>query len=153
MKERIQKIMQKEAMNAGLFAEKIGISAASLSHILSGRNNPSLDVMMKIRKAFGYVSWEWLLEGVGEMEYAPTSADSVNPELLDPLSFDENALFAPDGTDDLKNRKEFGVKTSAFATKEVVHEQVKYIEIPSKKITEIRIFFDNGTYETFRPEK
>ena len=145
--------MQKEAMNAGLFAEKIGISAASLSHILSGRNNPSLDVMMKIRKAFGYVSWEWLLEGVGEMEYAPTSADSVNPELLDPLSFDENALFAPDGTDDLKNRKEIGVKTSAFATKEVVHEQVKFIEIPSKKITEIRIFFDNGTYETFRPEK
>ena len=145
--------MQKEAMNAGLFAEKIGISAASLSHILSGRNNPSLDVMMKIRKAFGYVSWEWLLEGVGEMEYAPTSADSVNPELLDPLSFDENALFAPDGTDDLKNRKEIGVKTSAFATKEVVHEQVKYIEIPSKKITEIRIFFDNGTYETIRPEK
>ena len=144
--------MQKEAMNAGLFAEKIGISAASLSHILSGRNNPSLDVMMKIRKAFGYVSWEWLLEGVGEMEYAPTSADSVNPELLDPLSFDENALFAPDGTDDLKNRKEIGVKTSAFATKEVVHEQVKYVEIPSKKITEIRIFFDNGTYETFRPE-
>ena len=145
--------MQKEAMNAGLFAEKIGISAASLSHILSGRNNPSLDVMMKIRKAFGYVSWEWLLEGVGEMEYAPTSADSVYPELLDPLSFDENALFAPDGTEDLKNRKEIGVKTSAFATKEVVHEQVKYIEIPSKKITEIRIFFDNGTYETFRPEK
>ena len=145
--------MQKEAMNAGLFAEKLGISAASLSHILSGRNNPSLDVMMKIRKAFGYVSWEWLLEGVGEMEYAPTSADSVNPELLDPLSFDENALFAPDGTDDWKNRKEIGVKTSAFATKEVVHEQVKYIEIPSKKITEIRIFFDNGTYETFRPEK
>ena len=145
--------MQKEAMNAGLFAEKIGISAASLSHILSGRNNPSLDVMMKIRKAFGYVSWEWLLEGVGEMEYAPTSVDSMNPELLDPLSFDENALFAPDGTDDLKNRKEIGVKTSAFATKEVVHEQVKYIEIPSKKITEIRIFFDNGTYETFRPEK
>ena len=153
MKERIQKIMQKEAMNAGLFAEKIGISAASLSHILSGRNNPSLDVMMKIRKAFGYVSWEWLLEGVGEMEYTPTSADSVNPELLAPLSFDENALFAPDGTEDLKNRKEIGVKTSAFATKEVVHEQVKYIEIPTKKITEIRIFFDNGTYETFRPEK
>ena len=145
--------MQKEAMNAGLFAEKIGISAASLSHILSGRNNPSLDVMMKIRKAFGYVSWEWLLEGVGEMEYAPTSVDSMNPELLDPLSFDENALFAPDGTDDLKNRKEIGVKTPAFATKEVVHEQVKYVEIPSKKITEIRIFFDNGTYETFRPEK
>ena len=99
MKERIQKIMQKEAMNAGLFAEKIGISAASLSHILSGRNNPSLDVMMKIRKAFGYVSWEWLLEGVGEMEYAPTTADSVNPELLDPLSFDENALFVFDGTE------------------------------------------------------
>ena len=145
--------MQKEAMNAGLFAEKIGISAASLSHILSGRNNPSLDVMMKIRKAFGYVSWEWLLEGVGEMEYAPTSADSVNPELLDPLSFDENALFAPDGTEDLKNRKEMAPKSPVFAPKEIVREEIKYIEKPARKITEIRIFFDNGTYETFRPDK
>ena len=50
MKERIQKIMQRESMTAGMFAEKIGISPASLSHILSGRNNPSLDVMMKILK-------------------------------------------------------------------------------------------------------
>ena len=46
MKDRIAQIMQKEEMTAGQFAEKIGISPSSLSHILSGRNNPSLEVII-----------------------------------------------------------------------------------------------------------
>ena len=37
--------------------------------------------------------------------------------------------------------------------KEIIREEVKYIEKPHPKITEIRIFFDNGTYEVFKPEK
>jgi hypothetical protein len=44
-------------------------------------------------------------------------------------------------------------QTPHIATKEIVREEVKYIEKPARRITEIRIFFDNGTYETFRPEK
>ena len=52
MKERIAQIIQKEDMTAAQFAEKIGISPSSLSHILSGRNNPSLEVVMKIHKAY-----------------------------------------------------------------------------------------------------
>jgi hypothetical protein len=44
-------------------------------------------------------------------------------------------------------------KSPVFAPKEIVREEIKYIEKPARKITEIRIFFDNGTYETFRPEK
>ena len=153
MKERIQKIMQREAMTAGMFAEKIGISPASLSHILSGRNNPSLDVMMKIRKTFDYISWEWLLEGVGEMEYPSSMTDSRNDVLLDGFQMDENPIFATNGTEDSKNRKEIGGKNPSYDSKDSVIEHVKYIELPSKKITEIRIFFDNGTYETFHPEK
>ena len=153
MKERISEIMQKEAMPAGLFAERIGISPASLSHILSGRNNPSLDVMMKIRKAFDYVSWEWLLEGKGEMENSLSSPDSTEEGLFDGFPIAENPLFVGNRLEDSKNRKEIDSKTPVYEGKGIVHEQVKYIEIPSKKITEIRIFFDNGTYETFRPEK
>ena len=48
--------MQKEEMTAAQFAEKIGLSPSSLSHILNGRNNPSLDVVMKIHKACNYVN-------------------------------------------------------------------------------------------------
>ena len=68
MKERITKIIQKEEMTAAQFAEKIGLSPSSLSHILNGRNNPSLDVVMKIHKACTYVNLSWLLYGDGQME-------------------------------------------------------------------------------------
>lgn len=153
MKDRIAQIMQKEAMTAAQFAEKIGISPASLSHILSGRNNPSLDVAMKIRKAFAYVNWEWLLDGKGELG-APIPKEETGESFPSGgLYPDENPFFSNGRTDECENRKETEPKTPSYAPKEIVREQVKIIETPARKITEIRIFFDNGTYETFRPEK
>ena len=89
MKERIAQIIQKEDMTAAQFAEKIGISPSSLSHILSGRNNPSLEVVMKIHKACDYISLDWLLYGEGQME---TDVDSDNNIHYTPSLFDENYL-------------------------------------------------------------
>ena len=48
IKDRIKIIMEKENMASGAFAESIGIQQSTLSHILNGRNNPSLDVIMKV---------------------------------------------------------------------------------------------------------
>ncbi len=148
MKERIAQIVQKEGVTAAQFAEKIGISASSLSHILSGRNNPSLEVVMKIHKACDYISLDWLLYGEGEME---TDVDSDNNIHFPPSLFDENSLFAADRSVSPEYRKENEVKTPVYTPKEIVREEIKYIEKPAKKITEIRIFYDNGTYETFKP--
>ena len=149
MKERIAQIVQKEGMTAAQFADKIGISPSSLSHILSGRNNPSLEVVMKIHKACDYISLDWLLYGEGEME---TDVDSDNNGEFPPSLFGENSLFAPDRPVTPEYRKENEIKTPLFTPKEIVREEIKYIEKPAKKITEIRIFYDNGTYETFKPE-
>lgn len=137
-------------MTAAQFAEKIGISPSSLSHILSGRNNPSLEVVMKIHKACDYISLDWLLYGEGDME---TDVDSDNLIHSAPSLADENPLFPPDRPLSSEYRKENEVKTPIYPPKEIVREEIKYVEIPAKKITEIRIFFDNGTYETFKPEK
>ena len=68
MKDRILKVMQKEGLSNAEFAEKIGISTSSLSHIFSGRNKPSLEVVMRIHKACPYININWLLYGEGEME-------------------------------------------------------------------------------------
>ena len=87
------------------------------------------------------------------MEYPSSMTDSMNDVLLDGFQMDENPIFATNGTEDSKNRKEIGGKNPSYDSKDSVIEHVKYIELPSKKITEIRIFFDNGTYETFHPEK
>ena len=150
MKERITQIMQKEEMTAAQFAEKIGLSPSSLSHILNGRNNPSLDVVMKIHKACSYVNLPWLIYGEGSMEGEPESPKEEDSGIS---LFDESAFFTSEGSDECENRKEMAPKSPVYAPKEIVREEIKYIEKPARKITEIRIFFDNGTYETFRPEK
>ena len=153
MKDRIIKIMQKEEMSAVQFAEKIEISPSSLSHILNGRNKPSLEVVMKIHKACTYVNLLWLLYGEGEMENqenAPVPEDSAISGMM---MYGESPIFASNGTEDGENRKEMQLKSPVFSPKEIVREEVKYVEKPARKITEIRIFFDNGTYETFRPDK
>ena len=140
-------------MSAVQFAEKIEISPSSLSHILNGRNKPSLEVVMKIHKACTYVNLLWLLYGEGEMENqenAPVPEDSA---ISGRMMYGESPIFASNGTEDGENRKEMQLKTPVFAPKEIVREEVKYVEKPARKITEIRIFFDNGTYETFRPDK
>lgn len=149
MKERIVQIIQKEEVTAAQFAEKIGISPSSLSHILSGRNNPSLEVVIKIHKACDYINLNWLLYGEGPME---TDVDSANTVGISSSLPDESPLFSSNQQNSPEYRKENGPDSSLFAPKEIVREEIKYIEKPAKKITEIRIFFDNGTYETFKPE-
>ena len=67
MKERIIKVMEHEGMGQAQFSAAIGIQRAAMSHIISGRNNPSLDVMLKILHRFPYIDPDWLLFGKGEM--------------------------------------------------------------------------------------
>ena len=146
MKDRINQIKLREGLTDGQFAEKIGISPASLSHILNGRNKPSLEVVMKIKSACSYVDWDWLVLGKGEMESRPEE-EKVE------FSLNENPIFSSNTQVDSENRKEIASNAPFFTPKEIVREEIKYIEKPARKITEIRIFFDNGTYETFRPDK
>lgn len=90
MKERIASIMQKEGLTNAEFAEKIGISTSSLSHIFSGRNKPSLEVVMRIHKAYPNININWLLYGEGEMEEEIPSVSDIAFTLQD----DENQKIA-----------------------------------------------------------
>lgn len=148
MKERIIQIMQREGLSNADFAEKIGISTSSLSHIFSGRNNPSLDVVMRIHKACPYININWLLYGEGEMEEPASPVSGM--DLFSQTS--ENSKFTDDiqVADDF--RKDNPLISPSNADKTSVREEIRYIEKPIPKITEIRIFFDNGTYQTFKPE-
>ena len=144
--------MKKEGSTNAEFAEKIGISTSSLSHIFSGRNNPSLEVVMRIHKACPYVNLNWLLYGTGEMETSPESTTAISGVGV----YTDNAEN-PDSTSNSPNgidfRKENASETAQMGIKEVIREEVKYIDKPTPKITEIRIFFDNGTYQVFKAEK
>ena len=63
MKDRIKKIMDNENLTPAKFADKLQINRAVVSHILTGRNNPSLDVVTKILSEMNYLNSDWLLNG------------------------------------------------------------------------------------------
>lgn len=63
--KRLQKVIDYYGETASSFAEKIGVQRSSISHILSGRNKPSLEFVLKIFAAFPEVELYWLLNGKG----------------------------------------------------------------------------------------
>ena len=62
---RLQKIIDFHDETASSFSEKIGVQRSSISHILSGRNKPSLDFVMKVLHTYPDVELYWLLNGKG----------------------------------------------------------------------------------------
>lgn len=147
IKDRIKFIMERENMASGAFAESISIQQSTLSHILNGRNNPSLDVIMKVHQKYEYINLEWLLYGKGDMTNQERPADFI------PSLFDENPVNPSNGPTDSENRREIASKSPVSTSKEIIKQEIRYIERPPRKITEIRIFFDDNTYETFTGEK
>jgi transcriptional regulator with XRE-family HTH domain len=66
--ERMQELMSREGLSASQLADRIGVQRSAISHILSGRNRPSLDLVMKLLEAFPEVSAEWMLRGQKRVE-------------------------------------------------------------------------------------
>lgn len=64
--KRLEKVMHYYNESASSFADKIGVQRSSISHILSGRNKPSLDFIMKVLTTYPEVELYWLLNGKGE---------------------------------------------------------------------------------------
>ncbi len=122
------------------FAKIIGIKQAALSHILTGKNNPSLDVIMKINQAYPNVNLEWLLYGKGELGSVENNNVPTDREAH------AGPLFADSPTDSNETSSQLRVEP----TSQII-EKVKYIERPPRKITEVRIFYDDGTYEILIP--
>lgn len=67
MRSRIQKLIGAENLTPTRFADIIGVQRSAISHIITGRNNPSFDLIQKILSKFPRVSSEWLIMGRGEM--------------------------------------------------------------------------------------
>lgn len=63
IKDRLRMIMDSHKLNAGSFADRIGVQRSNVSHVLSGRNKPSFDFVEKLLIAFPRVSAEWLFTG------------------------------------------------------------------------------------------
>ena len=159
MKDRIQQIMHQDGLTSIEFAKKIEISSSSLSHIFNGRNNPSLDVIMHIHKAYPNISLNWLLYGEGKIE----DCSSITHNVISTENNKEADLFANNLQNTHENTHngpatpEFRIEIASETQKSDVNttdkQEVIYQNQPQPKISEIRIFYDNGTFEVFKPER
>ena len=123
---RLEIIMEKNQLSAAAFAERIGVQRSSVSHILSKRNKPSLDFILKINNSFNEVTLDWLLSEepsksikplayLGEMgEYALN--DSKDESFVTPNN-DENFDSSNEVTEVIKFYKDGSFKTFLPRTK------------------------------------
>lgn len=106
--DRIKKVMHYYDFTASSFADKIGVQRSSISHILSGRNKPSLDFILKITNTFSDVDIHWLLNGKGNFpKAAEKEIQSPTPSLFQESLNEESSkkiqrivVFYNDGTFD-----------------------------------------------------
>lgn len=136
----INEIMEVYNLNASEFAEKIGVQRSNISHILSGRNKPSLDFLIKLKSEFEELRWDYLLLGkkpMTEREHKDIHAGSsrstergLNENFTLPPS-----LLHPDETANIREIKE--------------EEPVPYLTGNAKQIKKIIMFYTDNSFEIF----
>jgi transcriptional regulator with XRE-family HTH domain len=103
MRDRIEKIIESEGLTSSRFAEILGIQRSSVSHFLNGRNNPSLEVVLKILGSFPNLSSEWLLFGTGQMYKSELSGNNMQTDMFTNVNTFVNSISTPNNTTDEPN--------------------------------------------------
>lgn len=104
MKDRFLKVLEDSQLTTTEFAFRIGVQPAQISHIKSGRNQITLDIVTKVLKAYPNISSDWLLFGNGDT-YKKSLESSENQENIAkkaPVQLEMADLFA-DNPDTLSN--------------------------------------------------
>lgn len=144
MIERIRKIIDFKQINAAQFADEIGIQRSALSHVLSGRNNPSLDFMLKIKSAYPEINLDWLLIGSGTM-MENLVVEKPKPQM--PGKFDLEIEF-PDKESQIKNET---IAAEPAREPEKPGESVKknLAKTENKIPRQVILLFDDNTFKLF----
>jgi len=135
IKDRILKFLTRQKLSSSKFADIIGVQRSSVSHILSGRNKPSLDFLQKILSGFPELNSDWLILGKDEM-FAQS-----NQTQLKFGNLNQTQTILPIQPP-LEN------KTLSSNIPEVIVKEVK-----KRSIKKIVVFYDDNTFEELKPEK
>ena len=149
MKDRILKFISSENKTSAQFAEEIGVQPSGVSHILSGRNNPSLDFVMKMLHRYPNLSTEWLLFG-----REPMYKHIHEPTLFDQLPFtdssDKEILSTQDSTI-IPSPGGDGTRSDNSDDKEsIIGDSLPAKD--GKRIEKIVIFFRDRTFREYNHE-
>ena len=111
---RIEEVRKNHQLTAASFATKIGVQRSAISHILSGRNKPSLEFLMKIHDSFDEVNLEWLILGKPSPLSKNLEISANHPEINQLTNVLDNIL--PESKIDISNESQ-----SAEAPKEIIY--------------------------------
>lgn len=145
LRDRILNFLKNENKTSAQFAEEIGVQPSGISHILSGRNNPSLDFIIKMLEKYPYLSSEWLLFGRG-----PMYKDQYEGSLFNELITDRDNMSKNRGNQKESNEQEMQLFDNHINTN-IPDKNEK--ETSLKSISRIIWFYDNNTFEEFLPGK
>lgn len=150
--------MISQHMTQQSFAEYIGISSASLSSIFNDRTKPTLNTVEAIRAKFPSINLDWLVSGIGSMFKEVSESDSVQDH--DQQTNVQNHQSELSSTAPLQGtipgfgfqQDQYGVQNNYKNQASLpVQPKIDFVE-KKRMITEIRIFFDDQTYESFVPK-
>ncbi len=146
MKDRILAFLQNENKSYAQFAEEIGVQPSGISHILSGRNNPSLDFVIKMLHKYSSLSADWLLFGRGPM----------HKYISQPTLFDMEApgsspgAIADDKPSDIFPGATEPPEAPEMASEEEILSSTTSSD-PRRKIVRVLFFYSDKTFTEYRP--
>jgi transcriptional regulator with XRE-family HTH domain len=133
MLERILELLRQRNLTPSQFADEIGIQRSGMSHLISGRNKPSLEFVMKVMQRFPDVKADWLLYGTKD-QGADSGEDIVmEPKVAATTLFDDPVLQE---------------SSSVNKAPRIVRK-----EKPERRIEKIVIFYDDRSFREYEPEK
>ncbi|MFD2943028.1 helix-turn-helix transcriptional regulator [Flavobacterium notoginsengisoli] len=135
--KRLEIILEYYSLNASAFADKIGIQRSSMSHLLSGRNKPSLDFVTKILEVFPEVNLYWILTGEGNFP----DHNSKDSKFSTALPLSQNSDQTQFSNLKIKNEKDETEILSELGNKN--------IDVKDDEIEKIVFFYKNGTFKTY----
>ena len=141
LNEKIKQILVDKNISPSHFADEIGIQRSSISHILAGRNKPSLDIVQKIIRRFPDLGINWILED----EDLPESVSEIKPFKADNYALPNAQKSGIASLSELRKNngaQHYPIQENLSGTKPVVHEE--------KKVERILIFYSDGTFQEFK---
>ena len=150
IKDRIQQIMDVKKLSSTRFADTAGIPRPQISHIISGRNKPSLEVITQILTKFTDINTEWLLFGVGEMykkAQNPFASSSSLPSLFDNPPVENTARKEPEKPPKPTNNDKI---TPAETS---INEKPPTVIRIERNVEKIIAFYSDGTFEELEAKK
>ena len=155
MREKLQLLMNAENLTGSKLAEYLGIQPSSISHILGGRNKPSLDFVQKILQRYPRINPDWLLLDSDEMyraDSSPASSVATSAE----LQFSESPSMAESATQAEPSAAENHGSPADHTTQapsNVVDTIAPLVAPHSRGVKRIIVMFDDHTFESYEPRR